>query len=409
MIIDQTTATALGVNTARLAYLDAFLTKAASDMINPAIAITVAYKDVEIFNGAYGPSSPGGPPLKLDMITDVQSVTKPFTATAIMLLQEDGLLEIKEPLQNFFPDFAGEYKEEVVLWQLMSHVSGMSDDAVKAHVSAVIKETLGENAPGQDAPWAAWEDAVKTVSRMQGLTEAEIEKESWNQFWLRIGLGAPLANRPNTQFDYSSEGYNLLASLVEKLAGESMDAFLTRRVFAPLGMVDSHFVLPEEKWPRVLLRGDTGKGGRWMDSDENKVEWGGSSGLKTTMPDLLRFGLMFYHLGTWDGVRILSPASVRMMSRDHNKEIPKSWWHGKWYQSNWGLGWNVRQGKFDSLNSLRSDRTYDHAGWGGARLMIDPDNDLVAAYYMVDAEGSDEDNAYALHAKTANIIYSALG
>jgi CubicO group peptidase (beta-lactamase class C family) len=93
------------------------------------------------------------------------------------------------------------------------------------------------------------------------------------------------------------------------------------------------------------------------------------------------------------------------MATDYNQGIPQSFWKGKWFGSNWGLGWNVRAGKQDDMGILRSDSAYDHAGYGGARLLVDPEWDLVVAFYMVDQLDDD----YILHAKTTNIIYSALG
>lgn len=404
MIIDKRRAEELGVCVGRLEYLDQFLAKAAEEKVNPSIAISVARRGVEIFNGAYGWAAPYGPPLKLDMITDVQSVTKPVTATMVMMLQEDGLLNIVDPLQVYFPEYTGQDKEGVALRHLLSHVSGMTDAGVSKYQRSFISKLLGAKMPPEGAPWEAWEDAVETARRMMGHTEEERKKETMQDFLDRLGLSAPLDNKPYTHFEYCNWGYRILAKIVEGISGETMDRFARRRIFEPLGMADSHFVLPEEKWPRVLLREESCRGGQWMNSEENRASYAGSSGLKTTVSDLLLFGQMFLNRGTLGGARILSPASVRAMTADYNQSIPPSFWKGSWFGSSWGYGWNVRSSKFDDMGVLRSARAYDHAGYGGARLLVDPENDLVAAFYMVDQ--LDED--YILHGKVTDIVYSAL-
>ena len=404
MIIDKVKAKEAGVNVERLAYLDKFLTDAAHKMVSPAIAICAARGDTEVFSGAYGLASPDGPPLQLDMITEVQSVTKPFTATMIMMLQEDGLLDLADPLQKYFPEFSGPDKEGVCLWHLLAHVSGMSNQTTGEFLQDFIKTVLRDQAPGSDSTWEERSAAVDEVRRRMGYTDEELRAERSEDFLCKMKMLAPLDAKPNTRFDYCSFGYEVSRLLIEKISGEKMADFAARRLFTPLGMKDSHFVLPEEKWPRVLLRLESCRAGEWLNSEQDRITYSGSSGLKTTVPDLLRFGRMFLDKGTLDGARILSPATVRTMTRDHNPGIPQSFWIGRKFDSNWGLGWNIRCRKFDDMGVLRSANAYDHAGYGGARLLVDPDHALVAAYYIVDQP----DEGHVLHGRVADILLSAL-
>ena len=399
-MIDKAKAKDFGIDTGRLEYMDRFLAKAAQDKWNSAIAICVARRGVEVFSGAYGPASPGGPPLQLDMITDVQSVTKPVLATLVMMLQEDGLLDVVDPLQKYYPELQGQDMEGIALHHLLTHTSGMQDESARTHTMAFLKRILPGDFPESDTSWEALVPVLEKARRMLGYSE----DGDIHVFADRLRASAPLQSKPGTQFSYCNLGYRLLAGIVEGIAGETMDKLAEQKIFKPLGMLDSHFVLPEEKWPRVLLREESCRGGDWMNSVENRSSFAGSSGLKTTVGDMLRFGLLFGNMGTLDGVRILSPASVRGMTKNYNAKVPDSYWRGRWYGSSWGLGWNVRAGKLDDMGILRSDEAYDHAGYGGARLLVDPAHELVVALYMVD-EGDDD---YILHAKTVNIIYSAL-
>ncbi|NLA87368.1 MAG: beta-lactamase family protein, partial [Clostridiales bacterium] len=97
-------------------------------------------------------------------------------------------------------------------------------------------------------------------------------------------------------------------------------------------------------------------------------------------------------------------ASVRLLTADHNAGLPASYWGKRWLSSSWGMGWNVCYGKKDDMGLLRSWKAFDHAGLGGARLMIDPEHGLVVSMYLVEKE----EMAYDNQSRVANIIYSAL-
>ena len=109
----------------------------------------------------------------------------------------------------------------------------------------------------------------------------------------------------------------------------------------------------------------------------------GGNGLKSTVADLTRFGQMYLNHGTLDGVRVLSPASIRELVANHNGKLPPAVYDGEEFDSSWGLGWNVKESKKDDSGILRSPRSFEHAGFGCTRLLCDPDADVVAAYFTV--------------------------
>ena len=190
---------------------------------------------------------------------------------------------------------------------------------------------------------------------------------------MRLKLMAPLKSDPHTAFDYCSTAYALLGRLIEKLTGEDLDSYAAKRLFKPLGMTDTHFNLPKEKWHRVLKRDPSFCFAGWLNSDFVLTDLGGAGSMKSTVRDLAQLGQMYLQEGTLDGNELLSPATVRLLTTNHNARLPDSFWFGRILGSAWGLGWHVRCGKRDDLGLLRSDRTYDHGGAGGARLVIDPD------------------------------------
>lgn len=392
----------LRVNAGRLEVLDAYLKELTENGTHDFCAIRVLRHGEEIFNGAYGTGAPNGPPLSLDTIYALASVTKPIVATLLAMLQEDGLIDFWDKLTRYYPTFTGEKKDEVELWQVMSHSSGMSDNAMQEYVVRYARDSgiiVPENCTYDD-----YYAAILKIRAHMGLPKTDNEWRDCEETETALKLKAPLVSAPHAAFSYCNTGYSLLGKLIERLTGEDIEAYTTRRLFKPLGMADSHFILPKDKWPRVVKRDPALHGADWLNSEFILTSTDGAGGLKSTMHDLTLFGQMYLHGGTLGTARILSPSSVRLLTTDHNANLPSSYWGGRCLSSSWGLGWNVCYGKKDDMGLLRSDRAFDHAGAGGARLLIDPDNSLVVAMYLVERGEMSYDN----QSRVANIIYSAL-
>jgi CubicO group peptidase (beta-lactamase class C family) len=400
-IISEAEAKNLGVNVKRLERLDAFCEEVTANGTHSSSAIRVLRHGVEVFSGAYGVAAPGGPPIAMDAIFPVASVTKVVTATLLAILQEDGVIDFCDRLNKYYPEFKGDKKDAVELWQLLCHSSGMSDEEMGKYIASYVKEQLGIELTGN---WDDYYAAVTKTRESLGLPEADGEA-AVEEAERILRLRAPLKSDPHTAFDYCSYAYSLMGKLIERLTGEDIDSFAKRRLFDPLGMVDTHFKLPKEKWSRVVKFDPSGFWSGWLNSDAVLTATNGAGSLKTTMHDLTRLGQMYLNEGTLEGAEILSPATARLMASNQNAKLPDSFWFGRILGSAWGLGWHVRCGKRDDLGLLRSDRTFDHGGAGGARLVIDPDAGLVFALYMADKEQFD---AYPNHGRVANIIYSAL-
>jgi CubicO group peptidase (beta-lactamase class C family) len=279
----------------------------------------------------------------------------------------------------------------------------MDEGAMGAYIETFLKDDLGLSIP-PDADFDTRLDLMMQARDRMGLPQAARDWAAADEVYDIMKLRAPLLSKPETQYSYCGTHYSLLLKVLEIVCGENADSFARRRLFEPLGMMDSHFVLPKEKWPRMIKRGDAWGRAQWLNSDDNCIRYGGNSGLKTTMRDLTRFGQMYLQNGTLDGARVLSPASVREFTVNYNGTIPDSYWKGQRLSSNWSLGWNLREGKKDDLGALRSERAFDHPGAGGARLLVDPGYDLVTAFYLVDPPDGD----FIIHGKVANIIYSAM-
>jgi CubicO group peptidase (beta-lactamase class C family) len=402
----ETAADTLGVNLETLCYLDSFLQSFVDRGEHSFISFYVLRRGTLIFNGNYGVQTPGGEPLREDAIYPVASVTKPFTATCCAILQERGLLDFWDKLQKYFPGFTGEGKEKVLLWHLLCHTTGMTDTTTYKFIAAYIADELGikipeENGNNKDEIRALYMQARDKM----GLPKMESSVKAVKELFFEIGQKAPLDSEPGTAFTYYGVSYDLIARIVERVSGKSLEEFARENIFEPLGMRDTHWFLPVEKRDRMVRRDPSFKGGQWLNSEDTMVSTSASGGLKSSMADLARFGQMFLQGGTLGGKRIISPATVRLMTKDQNEKLPDTYWQDRRLRSNWGLGWDIKNGKKDDLGMLRSERSYNHGGYGGARLLIDPDAELVVAIYMVEQR---EDSFYDDMGTAVNVLYAAL-
>ena len=393
----------LGVSLPRLEHLDKYLQSLVDDKKHSYVGFHVQRHGVPIFEGYYGVSSHGGSLLTRDGIHPMQSVTKPFTATCCAILQEDGLLDFWEPVSNYFPDFKEGEKAEIALWHLLCHTSGFDEEAAEKFFETYIKDELGIEI-SEEATEDEKLDLYMTARVKAELPEMERGWDAVNDMYLSVSLKAPLAAKTGTSFSYFNIGYIMLSEIVAKVSGMPYIEFVQKRIFEPLGMTDSFFIMPEDKRDRYVTRDPAFRSGEYMNSEELMNNTGAAGGLKSTLPDLVRFAQMFLNNGTLDGVRILSPASVRLMTTDHNSHIPDSFWRERWLGANWGFGWDVKNGKKDDLGMLRGDRSYNHCGYGGSRLHVDPDAEVVVALYLVEQR---EDAACDDQSNAMNVLYSS--
>jgi CubicO group peptidase (beta-lactamase class C family) len=377
----------LGVDLGRLELLDSFLRRMTDGGEHPFAAFRVWRRGALAFSGDYGLQSPGGAPLRPDAIFALQSVTKPIVATCAAILQERGKINFFDRVQDYFPEFVGENKERVLLWHLLSHTSGMDEDEIYKRLEERVK-------------------IIEKTAKKAGFGKTNINKllgafwDDRNDIW-----DLPLTAMPGTRFSYWNFGYGIIKLVIEKVTGVSLEEYAREHIFEPLEMKDTHWHLPEDKRDRYALRPDGVKGMPWMNSEGMLVSDTASGGLKSTLDDVARFGLMYLGGGALDGKRIISPASVKLMTRNHNAGIPDSFWMGRWLGAGWGLGWDVKDDKIDDIGMLHSASSYNHGGYGGARLLVDPAHDLVVSIYMCERE---EMVPYENMNRAADILYGAL-
>ena len=326
-------------------------------------------------------------PMNISNIFQIHSMTKPVVAIAAMMLAEDGKLQIGDPVEKYLPEFRGQWVAElksaqtmslrrparpVTLRDLMTHTSGMATNPPEG-----IKELHG----------ALHKTLAETV-----LVESQ----------------QPLDFDPGTKWQYSNNGIASLARVIEVVSGMPFEKFLDVRIFQPLGMKDTYIFPPKEKYNRIptayiLKDGKPLKytsdplGEGVMKYREHAKYPLPEGGIYTTASDLYLLYQMMLNHGQYNGVRILSPASVELMTRVHTGSLATGT-----PGAGWGLSWFVINDPSGAL-SLFSPGTYGHGGRYGTFCFIDPKNDLIGIFMIQREGGSDERQAFTTMAESSVI------
>jgi CubicO group peptidase (beta-lactamase class C family) len=294
-------------------------------------------------------------PMTTDSIFQIMSMTKNFTGVAIMMLVEEGKLELRRPISDYLPEFAGQTMLDSrppahppTVAQLMSHTSGLGGDP---------EGELKDNPRTLRVPLA---DAVRFYGKQ------------------------PLQFEPGTRWRYSNMGIAALGRIIEVVSGEDYVHFIETRLLAPLGMKDTFFFAPDAKKDKIALvyKHSGGKlvrsGDEILAGDAAKYRAGAKYpapefGLYSTAPDLFNFYQMLLDGGIYKGRRYLSRQSIDTMTRVFTPEVTPSGWLGG---TGYGLTFEIVN-KPEGTLLLHPPGTFGHGGAFGTEGWIDPLNDLI--------------------------------
>ena len=325
-------------------------------------------------------------PMKTDTIFRIASMSKAITSVGIMMLMEDGRLLLKDPVSKYIPAFK---KTTVMVPPPEGAVPGSPVSVVPAKREITIRDLL-----------------THTAGISYGNGPAEAQYKAANVFGFYFADKAepvaavidrlaalPFDAQPGEKFVY---GYNsdILGVVIEKISGMSLDEFFHARIFQPLKMVDSSFFLPPDKRDRLaavyslvdgkLQRAPNPGLGQGDYVDGPRMCYSGGAGVLSTASDYARFLQMLLNGGELDGVRLLSPKTVELMTENHVGDLFNE---GK---TGFGLGFEILEnpGKGGVIGSPGV------FSWGGAYHTVywaDPKEKLAAVLMtqLLPSGGSD--------------------
>ena len=321
--------TDVGMSGTRLGAIERVIERGIKAGGYPGASVVVGRKGAAVFEKGFGRLSWSSTSTAVDAqrtIYDVASLSKVVgTTTAIMILFDEKKIGLDDPVVNYIPTFGGGDKDRVTIRQLLTHTSGLP--------------------AGRDI----WR-----------IAQTPLEARA-------LVLNTPLEGRPGAQYIYSDLGADVLGLIVEVVASEPLDKFLTRRVFDPLGMNETFYrpadslryrIAPTEVTPPrgYPLRGEV--------HDENAYALGGvagHAGLFSTAADLSVFAQMMLNGGEYNGVQIISKPTVELFTS-------RSFGHR-------ALGWDTAEGDYGSGRYL-GPTAYGHTGFTGTSMWIDPEREM---------------------------------
>jgi CubicO group peptidase (beta-lactamase class C family) len=296
---------------------------------------------------ALGALSFGGSPMRRDSIFRIASMTKPLTAVAAMILVEECRLRLDDPVDEFLPELSNR--------KVLKRLDAPIDDVEPAKRAITLRDLLTFRwGFGAVMVWPAAypiQKAVESAGLMPGPNPVELTPD---EFMSRLGA-LPLIYQPGERWMYHT-GSDVLGVLIARASGRSFSDFLCERIFAPLGMKDTDFHVPAGKRDRFATSymRDPAANKLKVHDDPHASRWtkppsfaAGGGGLVSTADDYLAFCRMMLGHGRYGHARILSPASVALMTMDHLSDAQKEgaeMFFGDGYggfKAGWGFGVGV--------------------------------------------------------------------
>ena len=346
---------------AHLSGVDAVIQQAITDGNIPGAVLEVGHDGAVVYRKAYGSRAlePRREPMTLDTVFDLASLTKVVaTTTAVMQLVEQGKVRMNDPVAKYLPEFAQNGKDDITVRQLLTHYSGLAPDI--------------------------------------DLTPAFDSKESA----YRLAFAETPQQAPGSGFVYSDTNFIVLGAMVEKISGETLEAYAEHHIFVPLKMTHTRFVPPAAWRPKIapteydenehMLHG--------VVHDPRARRMGGvagHAGLFSTADDLAKFAQALLDGG--DGV--LSAVTVKKMTQPEQPPAAPVLR---------GFGWDIDSPFSSNRGDLLPVGSFGHTGFTGTSMWIDPTTQTYIILLTNAVHPRGKGNAIALRSKVATEIAAAL-
>lgn len=315
-------------------------------------------------------------PMARDSIFRIASITKPIGAAAVMMLIEDGVIALDDPVGRWLPELAAP--------KVVRTPDGPIDDVVPAARPITVFDVLSSRAGygfTSDFAQPAVAALFDEVQRDGLFPQLLPEPDAWMAALARI----PLVYQPGEAWLYNTTS-ELHGVLVARASGRSLPEFLAERIFEPLGMADTGFVVPAAKRDRFTSSYRRDSDGKLVLIDQPDGRWSSmpafpsaAGGLVSTVDDWYAFGRMLLTGGTTaDGRSLLSAESIRLMTTDHltqwQREFGKLFLEGQ----GWGFGGSVDIAPIDPWNVAGR---YGWVGGSGTMAHVVPSTGQIAILF----------------------------
>ena len=387
----------VGLSKARLSRItDAMNEDVEKGELRGALALVARNGKIAYFETAGMADTEEGIPMREDTIFRIYSMSKPITSVAVMTLFEEGRFFLKDPISKYLPE-----------------LGGMSVSVEGEPQTNGPTFNLPDEDPNERSPSTATLSTLNTVPAKREITVQDLLRHTAgftygffgnsevDKLYTQNGIlttdetiaetveklsKIPLKHQPGETWEYSVS-VDVLGRFIEVIADQRFDEFLAERIFAPLGMVDTGFYVPDDKLHRFAQLYTPAPEGEGVEPApaffsrnflDNPTFLSGGGGMVSTAADYLRFCQMLLNGGELDGVRILSRKTVELMTADHTQDIEIAMRRGGY---GFGLGFAVAQ-NIGRVGSPTSPGEFNWGGAAGTKFWIDPQEQLIGIYMV---------------------------
>ena len=369
----------VGVSSKRLEKISQAMQAEVEQKRLPGAVVMVARKGKLVYAQAFGKLNNGSDaPMQLDSVFRIYSMTKPLVSTALMMLVEDGKVQLTDPVSKYLPTFKSPM---VSVASLDAPYNGVSFKLVPANKEPTVQDLLRHTsglAYGELTKNTLVKDAYTQAGIYQPSIDFDARTPSSAEMVDRLGK-APLAQQPGTVWEYSLS-VDVQGRIIEAVTGQRLGDFLQARLFQPLKMKDTGFAVSAANLPRLAepfpKDPATGAAVKLIDVSQAPGNDSGGAGGLSTAGDYLRFCQAMLDGGQLDGARIVSRTTVRLMTSDHlGSTIATPVSPGQLLLGTpgytFGLGFLVRQA--DGIAAVHgSAGEFMWAGYAGTYFWADP-------------------------------------
>ena len=396
-------AESVGMSSERLKRVDAFLQKSVDKKEIPGAVAIICRNGKIVYHKAFGSAdNTAGRAMKTDDIFRIASMSKALTSTAVMMLWEEGLFQLDDPISKYIPEFKDpsvldslnmsdttyttkSAKKEITIRHLLTHTSGLGYGVIDGDVR------------------------FKAMYKKAGIVDLFTTEPVKIGDNIRKLAKLPLHNVPGEKYIYS-EGLDVLGYFIEVISGMPFDVFLKTRIFDPLSMNDTYFYLPTEKAPR-MVRIQTKTDNNWTSFTDNfynpdypitgaKTFFSGGAGLSSTAKDYATFLQMYLNNGELNGKRLLSRKTIESIMMNQVGELLG----GDKATQNYGLAFGLVTQNGVSKGGVGSENTFTWGGYFNTNYFADPKEKIIGVIMKQTQKINDNNNTNIFRALVMQAI-----
>ncbi len=380
-----------GMSADRLSRIDTMFEEAIRENQIPGAVAIVTRNGKIVYHKAFGMAdNRAGRELKKDDIFRIASQTKAVTATAVMMLWEEGKFRLDDPVSNYIPEFSDARVLDSFNAQDSTFTTVPAENPITIRHLLTHTSGIGYGIIDRD-------ERFRKIYQKAGITDLFTTRDITIEENVKKLSALPLHHNPGEKYTYS-KGLDVLGYFIEVISGRSLDSFFQTRIFEPLGMDDTWFYLPESEHDR-LVTVQQKEGAGWVSYASQyydpeyprsgaKQFLSGGAGLSGTAKDYATFLQMYLNGGELNGIRLLSRTTVNFMMKNQVGDLIEN--PGRGY----GLAFGIINQEGVKTGGLGSLGTFDWGGYFNTQYFADPKENVIGVLYKQTRGPTGDDTAW---------------